>query len=72
MLSNVFTLNLPAVLSLVLLVHLLKKIDKDIDYVWDQAFFSGTIQISSLVRSENRPAGLNCQVKAETFVKLTI
>ena len=70
MLSNMFTLNLPSVLSHVLLVHLLDKIGKDIGYWWDWAFFSGTIQISTVIRSEKRHTGLKRQFKAETFVKL--
>lgn len=69
-LSNKFTLNLPSVLSHVLLVHLLGKVGKDIGYWWDWAFFGGTIQISRVIRSENRPTGLEFQFKAETFVKL--
>lgn len=63
-----FTLNLTSVLSLV--VPLLHKTGKDIGYWWVWASFSGTIQISRVIRSKTRPTGLECQFKAETFVRL--
>lgn len=65
-----FTLKLPCVLSHVLLVHLLGKTGKDIGSWRDWAFFSGTVLIRRVIRSENRPTGLECQFRAETVVKL--
>lgn len=58
-----FTLNLPSVLSHVLLAYLLDKIGKDFSYWWDY-----TDQQDNLIRKENRSTGLDHQFKVETFV----
>lgn len=56
--------------SHLLLLHLLDKISKDIGYWWDWSFFSGAIQTNRVIRSENRPIGLEHESTAETLVKL--